>query len=131
MPFARVTLLKGKSDEYIAAVSDSIHQALVDAFEVPPTDKFQAFHELEPGRLIFDRHYLGGPRSDDFLVIAISAGRPRTTATKQAFYKRLVELLAEKPGLRKEDVMVVISMSQREDWSFSNGEAQLLAGAPV
>jgi phenylpyruvate tautomerase PptA (4-oxalocrotonate tautomerase family) len=131
MPFARVTLLKGKSDEYIAAVSDSIHQALVDAFEVPPTDKFQAFHELEPGRLIFDRHYLGGPRSDDFLVIAISAGRPRTTATKLAFYKRLVELLAKKPGLRKEDVMVVISMSRREDWSFSNGEAQLLVGVPV
>ena len=131
MPFARVTLLKGKSDEYIAAVSDSIHQALVDAFEVPPTDKFQAFHELEPGRLIFDRHYLGGPRSDDFLVIAVSAGRPRTTATKLAFYTRLVELLAKKPGLRKEDVMVVISMSRREDWSFSNGEAQLLVGLPV
>ena len=129
MPFARVTLLKGKPDEYIAAVSDSIHQALVDKYEVPPTDKFQAFHELEPGRLIFDRHYFGGPRSDDFLVIAITAGRPRTTATKQAFYKRLVELLGDKPGVRKEDVMVIIGTSERDEWSFSSGEAQMVASA--
>lgn len=127
MPFARVTLLKGKSEEYIAALSDGIHQALVDAFEAPPTDKFQAFHEMEPGRFIFDRHYFGGPRSDDYIAIAISIGRPRGTATKQAFYKRLVELLGQKPGVRPEDVMVVISASQRDEWSFSNGEAQLLS----
>lgn len=129
MPFARVTLLKGKSDVYVAAVSDGIHQALVDEYEVPPTDKFQAFHELEPGLLVFDRHYFGGPRSDDFIVIAITAGRPRTTATRQAFYKRLVELLGQKPGVRKEDVMVIICTSERDEWSFSNGEAQMVVAA--
>lgn len=127
MPFARISLLKGKSPDYLRAVSDSLHLALVEAFEVPPDDRFQAIHQHEPGELIFDRHYLGGPRSDDYLLIQITAGKVRTTATKQAFYRRLVELLADSPGLRPEDVMVIISTTSSEDWSFSGGNAWLPA----
>lgn len=127
MPFARISLLKGKSPDYLRAVSDSLHRALVEAFEVPPDDRFQAIHQHEPGELIFDRHYLGGPRSDDYLLIQITAGKVRTTATKQAFYRRLVELLADSPGLRPEDVMVIISTTSSEDWSFSGGNVWLPA----
>ncbi|MFX6759908.1 tautomerase family protein, partial [Acinetobacter baumannii] len=58
MPFARLSLLKGKAPDYLRALSDGLHQALVEAFEVPPDDRFQVIHQLEPGELIFDRHYL-------------------------------------------------------------------------
>lgn len=121
MPFARISLLKGKSPEYVRALSDSLHQALVDAFEVPPNDRFQAIHQHGPDELVFDRHYLGGPRSDDFVLICITAGRLRTTAIKQAFYQRLVALLANAPGLRAEDIMVVINTTHADEWSFSAG----------
>lgn len=121
MPFARISLLKGKPPAYLQALSDSLQRALVDAFEVPPTDRFQVIHQLEANELIFDRHYLGGPRSDDFVLIAISAGRLRDTATKQAFYRRLVALLAEAPGIRPGDVMVVINTSAADEWSMSGG----------
>jgi phenylpyruvate tautomerase PptA (4-oxalocrotonate tautomerase family) len=131
MPFARISLLKGKSPDYLHAVSDSLHRALVEAFEVPPDDRFQAVHQHEPGELIFDRHYLGGPRSDDYLLIQITAGKVRSTATKQAFYRRLVELLADAPGLRPEDVMVIINTSSSEDWSFSGGNAWMPAQPPA
>lgn len=127
MPFARISLLKGKSPDYLRAVSDSLHRALVEAFEVPPDDRFQAIHQHEPGELIFDRHYLGGPRSDDYLLIQITAGKVRSTQTKQAFYRRLVELLAEQPGIRPEDVMVIINTTSAEDWSFSGGNAWMPA----
>ena len=129
MPFTRISLLEGKSDEYLKAVSDSLHQAMVEAFNVPLADRFQAIHQHGPGELVFDRNYFGGPRSDDFVVFAISIGRPRDAATKQAFYKRLVKLLSEAPGVRPEDVMIIISTSSRDEWSFSNGEAQLLENA--
>ncbi|MDR6633008.1 phenylpyruvate tautomerase PptA (4-oxalocrotonate tautomerase family) [Phyllobacterium sp. 1468] len=129
MPFTRISLLEGKSDEYLKAVSDSLHQAMVEAFNVPLADRFQAIHQHRPGELVFDRNYFGGPRSDDFVVFAISIGRPRDAATKQAFYKRLVKLLSEAPGVRQEDVMIIISTSSRDEWSFSNGEAQLLENA--
>ena len=121
MPIARISLLKGKSAEYLHALSDSLHQALVDAFEVPPDDRFQIIHQHEAGELVFDRHYKGGPRSDDFVLICITAGKLRNTSTKYAFYKRLVDLLANTPGIRPEDVMVVINTTNADEWSFSAG----------
>lgn len=121
MPIARISLLKGKSSEYLRALSDGLHQALVDAFEVPPDDRFQIIHQHEAGELVFDRHYKGGPRSDDFVLICITAGKLRSTSTKHAFYKRLVDLLANAPGIRPEDVMVVINTTNTDEWSFSAG----------
>jgi phenylpyruvate tautomerase PptA (4-oxalocrotonate tautomerase family) len=129
MPFTRISLLEGKSPEYLKAVSDSLHQAMVEAFNVPLADRFQAIQQHRPGEFVFDRNYFGGPRSDDFMVLEITIGRPRNAATKQAFYKRLVKQLSEAPGVRPEDVMIIISTSSRDEWSFSNGEAQLLENA--
>jgi len=129
MPFTRISLLKGKSPDYVRAVSDSLHRALVEAFDVPPNDRFQVIHQHEPGELVFDRTYLGGPRSDDFILFAVTAGRPRDIATKKAFYKRLVTLLAQSPGIRPQDVMVVITTTHLDEWSFADGEAQMIEAA--
>lgn len=126
MPFTRISLLEGKSSEYLKALSDSLHQAMVETFNVPATDRFQAIHQHRPGELIFDRNYFGGPRSDDFVVFSITTGKPRDTATKKTFYKRLVALLGEAPGVRPEDVMIIVTTSSRDEWSFSNGETQML-----
>jgi hypothetical protein len=126
MPFSRITLLKGKTPDYLRALSESLHQALVDCFEVPLTDCFQAIHQLSPEEFLFDRHYLCGPRSDDFVLIAITAGRPRNSEIKKAFYGRLVELLATAPGIRCEDVMVVITTTAIDEWSFGNGLATMV-----
>lgn len=95
----------------------------METFDVPPHDRFQAIHQHKPGELVFDRSYLGGPRADDFVLIQITAGTMRSTAVKRAFYPRLVERLLEAPGLRPEDVMVVISTTAPEDWSFASGTA--------
>ena len=129
MPLTRISLLRGKSPDYLRALSDSLHQALVEAFDVPPNDRFQVFDQREPGELVFDRNYLGGPRSDDFTLFEITAGRPRSTETKKAFYRRLVALLAESPGLRPEDAMAIITTTGREDWSFANGVASMIESA--
>ncbi|WP_343713674.1 tautomerase family protein [Inquilinus sp.] len=126
MPLTRISLARGKSPDYLRALSDSLHRTLVEAFEVPPDDRFQIIHQHEPGEMVFDRSYLGGPRSDDFVLFQVTAGRPRSTATKAAFFQRLVERLAEAPGLRPEDVMVVISTTGIDDWSFSGGVASMV-----
>lgn len=60
MPFSRIALHQGKSADYLQTLSDSLHQALVEAFEVPPTDKFQVIDQYRPGEFIYDRDYLGG-----------------------------------------------------------------------
>jgi len=123
MPYARISLRKGKSPEYIRSLSDSIHQSLVEAFEVPVDDRFQVIHQHEPGELIFDTHYMGSPRSDDYVLICVTAGRLRSTKVKQGFYKHLVKLLQNSPGIRPEDVMVVINTTQADEWSFGSGNS--------
>ena len=129
MPLTRISLLGGKSPEYLSALSDSLHRALVEAFDIPADDRFQVFNQHEPGELVFDDHYLGGPRSDDFTLFEITFSRPRSSETKKAFYRRLVTLLVQSPGLRPEDVMAIITTTGREDLSMAHGVAQMIENA--
>ncbi|WP_429809134.1 tautomerase family protein [Ensifer sp. B1-9] len=128
MPFTRISLLAGKSPEYLASVSDSLDRALVECFEVPEKDRFVAIHQHQPGELIFDRTYRGGPRSRDYIFFHITTGRERSPETKARFYRRLAECLADAPGVRPQDVMVTIVNSTFEDWSFASG---ISAAAPA
>lgn len=128
MPFARISLRTGKSAVFLRALSDSLHQALVEAFEVPDADRFQVIDQCGAEELVFDPHYLGGPRSDDFVLIAITAGRVRSADTKRRFYRQLAQRLSESPGIASRDVMVVITTTQAEDWSFADGVAVIDRG---
>lgn len=121
MPFTRISLLRGKSPEYVKTLSETIHRALVEAFEVPIDDRFQVIHQHGPGELIFDTHYMGGPRSNDYVLICITAGRLRSTQVKQGFYKHLARLLQNALDIRPEDVMVIINTTLQDEWSFGCG----------
>lgn len=127
MPFTRITLLRGKSPEYLKALSDNFHRAMVEAFDVPAADRFQAIHQLEPHELVFDRTYFAPtPRSDNYVFFDVTIGKPRSTEVKKAFYRRVVELLGDAPNVRPEDIMITITTATREDWSFADGGAQMI-----
>jgi phenylpyruvate tautomerase PptA (4-oxalocrotonate tautomerase family) len=123
MPLVQISLLKGKSPDYIRALSDGIHRALVETYNVPVGDRFQLIHQHERNELIYDADYLGIHRTDDVVFICITAGNWRDTATKKSLYKAIAERLAHNPGLRPEDVQVVICSNERDEWSFGNGLA--------
>jgi len=126
MPVSHITLRTGHSPEFLDSVSQALHDALVASFEVPPQDRFQIFHQLDAVALRYDRHYLGGPRSKDWVLIEITAGKPRSLQTKQRFYRDLAARLEKSPKLAPADLMVVIRHNQAEDWSFSHGIATLI-----
>ena len=129
VPFTRISLLRGKSADYIANLSDTFHRAMVETFAVPAADRFQVIQQCAPGELIFDRDYLGGTRSDDYVLFDVTIGKPRSAEVKQAFYRRAVGLLQEVLEIRPADVMIVITSTERADWSFGNGRAQMLERA--
>jgi phenylpyruvate tautomerase PptA (4-oxalocrotonate tautomerase family) len=52
-----------------------------------------------------------------------------TPLTKQALYRRVAELLVEDPGLRSEDVQVILSSNDRDEWSFGKGLASYVKEA--
>jgi 4-oxalocrotonate tautomerase len=131
MPLVRISLRRGKPWEYRQAVADGIHRALVEVIGVPPKDRFQIVSEHDDENRLYDRDYLDVARSDDTVFIEISLRRGRPEALKQAFYRRVVENLVADPGIRPEDVAIVLTENSDADWSFGKGEAQLLgAGAP-
>jgi phenylpyruvate tautomerase PptA (4-oxalocrotonate tautomerase family) len=123
MPLVYISLLKGKSKEHIRAISDSVHQALIGAYDVPPGDRFQLIHQHEPEEFVYDADYLGIHRSNDVVFIHIVAGNWRDTSAKKALYEAIADRLADSPGLRREDVQVILSSNARDEWSFGNGLA--------
>jgi len=124
MPLVRVSLRQGKSAEYRRAVADSIHRALVETINVPQKDRFQIITEHAPEDLIYDPSYLDIARSDDVLLVQITISAGRSLELKKALYARMVGLLAESPGIRKQDLFVSLIEVAKENWSFGNGVAQ-------
>jgi hypothetical protein len=103
-------------------MSDSIYEALVEAYDMSENDLFQIIEQLEPGNLIFDRHYgLTRNRSNEFMIVNIQSDARRRDE-KEAFMARLLDKLAASPGVARDDVFVLLSTnSGAEDWSFGNG----------
>ncbi|HYB29762.1 MAG TPA: tautomerase family protein, partial [Solirubrobacteraceae bacterium] len=94
--------------------------------DVPQRDRFQIITERRPGYLRFDPNYLDIDRDEGLLLIRITLSAGRATDAKQAFYRRLAGLLAERTGMRTENLAVVMIENEREDWSFGHGLASYL-----
>ena len=124
MPLVRIDLMEGKPAEYRRAISDGVYQALVEAVNVPESDRFQVIAEHGAGGIVYDPNYLGIERTDDVVFVQITLNAGRSTEQKKALYARIVELLEGKPGVRREDVFINLTEVPRENWSFVNGEAQ-------
>lgn len=127
MPLVRIALIKGKPQSYKNAIGESIHRALVETISVPVLDRFQLFSEHERGDLIYDPEYMGIKRGDGIVIIQITISSGRTLELKRALFARIVELLQQSPGIRKEDVFINLLEVPKENWSFGNGVAQYAA----
>ena len=130
MPLVRIALRRGNPAAYARAVADGIHQAMVETIDIPEDDRFQIVSEHDEDTLIYDPNYLGIVRSDDVVFVQITLRAGRGSAKKQALYRRIVERLGQDPGIRPEDVLIVLTENGTEDWSFGRGEAQYLAAQP-
>jgi phenylpyruvate tautomerase PptA (4-oxalocrotonate tautomerase family) len=124
MPLTRVSLMRSKPAAYRQSILDGIYRAMREVFEVPEEDRFMTITEHDAADFSYSANYLGINRSDDLVMIQITANNTRTLAQKQAFYRRIVENLKENPGVRPEDVLINLVEVARENWSFGNGIAQ-------
>ena len=122
MPLVRISLVKGKPQEYRRRVGDAVHNALVDALAVPAADRFQLLTEHEPGDLVYDPGYLGIARSSDIVIVQITLSAGRTLEKKRALFRHIADNLAAL-GLRREDAWVNLVEVAKENWSFGNGVA--------
>jgi 4-oxalocrotonate tautomerase len=124
MPLVRISLRQGKSEQYRKALADGVHQAMIEAIDAPPQDRFQVVTEHSANDLIYDPSYLGIDRSDDIVMVQITLSAGRKPPQKRKLFQRMCEILGKNPGLRPQDLMVSLVEVAWENWSFGNGEAQ-------
>jgi len=124
MPLVRVSLRKGKSDDYKKAIGDGVYRAMREAINIPEEDRFVVISEHSESEFQFSKTYLDIARSDDLVIIQITANNTRTVEQKQALFAAIADLLSVNPGLRKQDVFISLVDVPKENWSFGNGIAQ-------
>lgn len=123
MPLCQISLRAGKPEAYRQAIFDSLYRALREALNVPEDDQFMTITEHDPANF---RHgaAFGITRSDDLVFIRITVFDTRTAEQKRALFRRIAELLGNSPGIRPEDVFVVLADAPKENWSVGQGLAQ-------
>lgn len=124
MPLVRIALGAGTAPATQRAIADGVHQALVETINVPLADRFQLISEHAAEQFIYDPSYLDIPRTDQLVMLQITISAGRSVELKRALYRRIVELLAERAGLRPEDVFINLVEVAKENWSFGRGVAQ-------
>jgi phenylpyruvate tautomerase PptA (4-oxalocrotonate tautomerase family) len=127
MPLVRVSLRRGKPAAYRKAILDGIYRAMLSAFDVPNEDRFMVISEHDEPDFSYSNNYLGIARSDDLVLIQITANNTRTTEKKKAFFRQIADNLRADPGVRPEDVFINLVEVLPENWSFGNGIAQYAA----
>ena len=103
MPLVRINLRRGRDITYREKIGLTVHEALVSV-GVPKDDRFQVISEHEAPNMVFDPAYLGIRRTEDPVMIQITWNEGRTIEQKKALYKAIADGLADKLGLRREDV---------------------------
>jgi 4-oxalocrotonate tautomerase len=131
MPLVRISLQAGKPESYRDVISRQVYEAMRETLEIPEGDRFQVITEHGDRQLVADPAFMGMQRSADFLLIQIFLSRGRSTEVKQALYRSIAERLATSPGIRPDDVMIVLTEVGLEDWSFGRGEAQYVLNPPA
>ena len=125
MPLLKFDIVRGRSETEVRALLDSAHKAMVEAFQVPQSDRYQCVTQHAPGELVLEDTGLGFPRSPNVVLLTV-VSRPRAEAQKVAFYRLLVEKLEAECGLSPADLIVSLVENSDADWSFGAGRAQFL-----
>jgi hypothetical protein len=114
LPLIHVHLNRAAFDAHHEAIGHAIHEAQIEALGIPADDRFQIFQPHDAGELKFDPGYNGVDRRD-LLVIRVTAVHMYPVATKQAFFRAVVDKL-QPLGIRREDVLICLTENGFEDW---------------
>lgn len=123
MPFVKIYLRHGKNVQYLRAVADGVHKALVSDANVPPDDRFQVIHQLKEEEFFFHPGYAGMNRTSDLVIVQITLNAGRTTDIKKNLYAAIARNLQADPGVRPDDILVSLVEVRKDDWSFGKGVA--------
>jgi 4-oxalocrotonate tautomerase len=123
MPATRIAIRDGKTSEYKRALMDEIYEAMRETVAIKEGDRFMAITEHGADAFAYGP-FLGIDRSEDLVQIQVFWAPGKSTEDKLAMDRRIVERLGANPGVRPEDVLISVTETAAENWSFGLGETQ-------
>jgi phenylpyruvate tautomerase PptA (4-oxalocrotonate tautomerase family) len=127
LPLLYVDLIEGRTPDEVEALLDAMHDAVVEAFGVPPRDRYQVVSSHPAHEIVAWDTGLGIERSSRLVIVHV-VSRRRSSDMKQRFYELAADNLAARCGLDPADLIVSITDNGDDDWSFGHGRAQFLTG---
>ncbi|MDR1568524.1 MAG: tautomerase family protein [Streptococcaceae bacterium] len=128
MPLIKIDLVRGKSDEEIEQILNSIHQAVLIAFNVPKGDRYQIVTQHDENEMILLDTGLGFTRDTKNQIVITVISRKRKTEAKTIFYKLISKLLYNDCQIEPKNILISFVENSDADWSFGFGEAQFITG---
>jgi phenylpyruvate tautomerase PptA (4-oxalocrotonate tautomerase family) len=117
MPLVRIEIMKGRSLQERRRLFQAVHDALMDAFQIPDDDRTQRIVEHEP-----DNFEIPPGSSNRYTLIEITAFPGRSADAKRNLYQALVQRLGE-IAIDPMDVSVVILEPTLESWGVRGGRS--------
>lgn len=127
MPLINIDVVRGRDPQQLRTLLDAVHSSMVEAFDVPDTDRYQILTQHEPEEMMILDTGLGFERSQSVVVLRF-VSKPRPESAKERLYSTLAARLERDCGVSPEDLVVAITTNDDADWSFGGGRAQFLTG---
>jgi len=118
-------VLEGQYDDRrLSNVSKAVQEALISILKIPADDFFQIIHVLPRNHFLHTPSFLGMQYSDDLIVLEVTfiSGRPKDT--RLALLKELNARIVAGAGISPDDLVIQLSESPGENFSFGQGLAQ-------
>jgi phenylpyruvate tautomerase PptA (4-oxalocrotonate tautomerase family) len=119
MPSALIEVRRSHTQAEEVALLEAVHESLVAAFRIPPTDKHVRLVSHEPHRFACSPN-LAAPELATLVSIDCFAGR--SLDAKRALYREIVERFADL-GIPNDHVTIMIREITTENWGIRGGQA--------
>lgn len=115
MPLVTISVLSGRMPSEKQSISNAIHDALIEAFCIPPDDYNHRILEYDP------ENFLRPPgKSANYVLVEMTVFPGRSPAAKARLYKGIVDRL-EALGVPRSDVLIVLNEPPMGNWGVRGG----------
>lgn len=105
--------LKGNLDKNREAISNSIHDSVMSAFEYPKEKKFHRYISLNNDEFIYP-----DDRSEEYIIIEISIFEGRSIEAKKLLIRELFNNINNATGISAQDIEITIYETPKENWGI-------------
>ncbi|WP_434512840.1 tautomerase family protein [Desulfitobacterium sp. AusDCA] len=109
--------MKERSAVYKKAILDGVHSALVEAFKIPDYDRNQRLYELDAEHFEFP-----DTKTDQYTLIELTVFKGRSLEAKRLLYSAIVRNLQNNPGIKGDDITIVLHEPPMENWGVKCGK---------